>query len=600
MPEEDEEDGEEGVGGPVSARASEGGDQKEAPNSTEQRWEGRSTTKRKEKKRKKKKKEKKKSKQKENKKKKKERKRKQRSKKECGEEDGNDRRRRKRRQDSPQSEKGNKEHEPNVSRHEVESTIFRALAWSIRSGGPLLTLKKFSDGLPAPGLLSSLVSQYVAKMYDRHQRKAFLLESRDPAGLCLLDHACQTGRLEHCKWLIEEQGADPRAPCPVDYGHCNTPVEEDKNDDDDGDDHHQHRWRPLHHAVANKQAVVAAATTTNDDVVAAAAATTTTTTTGNRIIAEDDGQATRSGIEEAVGDMEREELGSSNHPKKQEQQDRQHKHHQTMMTPESMGLETLLRTAHEIREEEEERKIEEVRQEWERFEKMRQDEEDKAFEAKLARAAAADWNDSYRGAKAAADEDDYRDHMTPEEWTAFIKMQRRHNSYRGGGEASHEDKGGKHESSSHQKANGDDHRDDNNSGDETADPPPFAWNRCYVNTPLSSKYEVFAAFEARFAQFESDASGKEKLSIENLLPLKDMVFPSEDGGYFEGLTAALRATPPQQAKRIIRTLFLKWHPDKFMGKYRAKLQTEEAVKTVLERVTAVQQSLVAIKEKMKL
>mmetsp|Transcript_10658 Transcript_10658/g.17159 ORF Transcript_10658/g.17159 Transcript_10658/m.17159 type:complete len:356 (+) Transcript_10658:162-1229(+) len=353
-------------------------------------------------------------------------------------------------------------------------------------------------------------------------------------------------------------------------------------------------------------------TTTRPTIVTAAATTppptTTTTTTGNRVIAEDDGQATRSGIEEAVGDMEREELGSSNHPKKQEQQDRQHKHHQTMMTPESMGLETLLRTAHEIREEEEERKIEEVRQEWERFEKMRQDEEDKAFEAKLARAAAADWNDSYRGAKAAADEDDYRDHMTPEEWTAFIKMQRRHNSYRGGGEASHEDKGGKHESSSHQKANGDDHRDDNNSGDETADPPPFAWNR-EGSRPIPNvrrrrrggkrvdkkpPAEVFAAFEARFAQFESDASGKEKLSIE------DMVFPSEDGGYFEGLTAALRATPPQQAKRIIRTLFLKWHPDKFMGKYRAKLQTEEAVKTVLERVTAVQQSLVAIKEKMKL
>ncbi|GAB5360348.1 hypothetical protein AAMO2058_000619800 [Amorphochlora amoebiformis] len=351
-------------------------------------------------------------------------------------------------------------------------------------------------------------------------RSLFLISHRDSLGLSLLDYACQSGKLAICKWLIGNKKADPRATAPT-SGH---PIPDFAG------------WRPLHHACAYNKPLIA-----------------------EYLVSETDAVKDRD-VKAPVGDrLTREKRG---------------------VTPEEMGLKRLLDMAPKWRKDRE-KVIEEERREVQRKrEKERRQEEQRQWNEKLHHAMAEDWSDMY-GVHAKQDEDDYRDHMTTDEWAEFIAFQRR-----------------KRNNQQYQPSDtSDEFKHPKPPKQGSASPPPFAWDhrksRGEVHTTTRvSPEEIFGDLSVRFETFESEAKTKNHLSP------KDIPFPDNNSGYFEGLKIALRAAG-DKAKRILRTLFLKWHPDKFMGRYRSKLKQED-IEVVSKRVTAVQQALTAIKKEFDL
>mmetsp|Transcript_10865 Transcript_10865/g.26629 ORF Transcript_10865/g.26629 Transcript_10865/m.26629 type:complete len:463 (-) Transcript_10865:243-1631(-) len=399
-------------------------------------------------------------------------------------------------------------------------SLYRSLSWSLRHKG-LADVKRFAAGHSVDGI-------HLPISLDKERRASFLVKARDERGLSLLDHACRIGYLDACKWLVEEQRADPR-----------TSTEAESLYEFAG-------WRPLHHAVALKQALVAEWLTNST---------------------------------EAKADANVPIKSSQEHTKMEGSEGSSSAGH--LMTPMEMGLKALLLEAARIHKEEENRKIERIRNEWVAFEAKRRDATQHSFEEKLEMAAAADWSDYYRSARAADDEDQYRDHMTQDEWSEFIASQHRSSSRRQNEEPKSEDTTNSKREHVEDKSN---------------DPPPFAWNRTRLGTNIGPQeetarkdpMEVFTEVEEQF----------QAIMEKGELTEDGIPFPTKNPEYFEGLRRILQQ-PDVNGKKVMRTLLLKWHPDKFMSRFGERVP--EASRQIVEKkVTEVVQLLNKVKAEFSL
>ena len=217
--------------------------------------------------------------------------------------------------------------------------------------------------------------------------------------------------------------------------------------------------------------------------------------------------------------------------------------------------------------------------------------QDREWRMKLQRAGDADRADAMgcAGADSTRDFDDDSDNMNHDEWADFIRMQ--HDA------AARARRGGRPDPTKTEPTKPKRRR----RVPQGATPPPFAWDDRKAasakpgdaaTTARQTPLEVFALYEDRFEEFKKSADA----APERPVRLADIPFPPSDSQYFDGVEAAARAAG-DRARRVIRTLFLRWHPDKFLSRFRTRVDESE-LETVTRAVTEVQQGLVAVKDKI--
>lgn len=74
------------------------------------------------------------------------------------------------------------------------------------------------------------------------------------------------------------------------------------------------------------------------------------------------------------------------------------------------------------------------------------------------------------------------------------------------------------------------------------------------------------------------------------LGYSDVPFPVEKGKETELSRVILHNAPPSEHKQLLRKEILRWHPDKFLQKYRSRLQGSDHDR-ILERVNELSQAL---------